>query len=208
MAQLPLYYKNGKPVGPPTPRRWKEVYLLFIVFVGFIIMIAGVLWFVPPVEDDEWRSTYYGFNPSAVTDVAGMPYRPTLESLVPSENEKLPQQDEEKLRAPQPPHLLEGGKTLLKEETMDPAQKEPNPKLGVVEPHDGNGDTQNGNGDTRNGNGNEVHQNESEKQVQETVVSKLSEGDVVSKFSEGDVTTEERREKVKQVSVITVHKNK
>jgi len=50
MAQLPLYYKNSKPTGPPPSKKWKEYYLIGILFVAFIILIAGVLWFVPDVE--------------------------------------------------------------------------------------------------------------------------------------------------------------
>ena len=52
MAQLPLYYKNSKPTGPTsTTKRWKEYYLLVITIVGFVILIAGVLWFVPGIEE-------------------------------------------------------------------------------------------------------------------------------------------------------------
>ena len=43
MAQLPLYYKNSKPTGPPPSKKWKEYYLIGILFVAFIILIAGVL---------------------------------------------------------------------------------------------------------------------------------------------------------------------
>ena len=50
MAQLPLYYKNSKRIGPPPIKQWKEYYLMAILFVAFIILIPGVLWFLPDVE--------------------------------------------------------------------------------------------------------------------------------------------------------------
>ena len=52
MAQLPLYYKNSKPTGPSqyASKKWKEYYLIGILFVAFIVLIAGVLWFVPDTE--------------------------------------------------------------------------------------------------------------------------------------------------------------
>lgn len=51
MAQLPLYvYRNSKTSG--TTRRWKEYYLLVITIVGFVILFAGVLWFVPGLEEN------------------------------------------------------------------------------------------------------------------------------------------------------------
>jgi len=50
MAQLPLYYKNLKRTGSPPSKQWKEYYLMVILFVAFIILIPGVLWFLPDVE--------------------------------------------------------------------------------------------------------------------------------------------------------------
>ena len=52
MAQLPLYYKNSKPTGPAqyASKKWKEYYLIGIVFVAFVVLIAGILWFVPDTE--------------------------------------------------------------------------------------------------------------------------------------------------------------
>lgn len=52
MAQLPLYYKNSKPTGPAqyASKKWKEYYLIGILFVAFVVLIAGILWFVPDTE--------------------------------------------------------------------------------------------------------------------------------------------------------------
>lgn len=72
---LPIYYKNSKLVGPQSSKkRWKEYYLLVCTVVGFIILIAGVLWFVPSVEEDKSYSRAYssftGPSVGGVTDVS------------------------------------------------------------------------------------------------------------------------------------------
>ncbi len=71
MAQLPLYYKNSKPVGPKSvTKRWKEYYLLVITIVGFIILIAGVLWFVPGMEEDKgYNKAYDSFTALGDIDI-------------------------------------------------------------------------------------------------------------------------------------------
>lgn len=58
---LPIYYKNSKLVVAQSPKKkWKEYYLLVCTVVGFIILIAGVLWFVPSIEED--KSYYRAYN--------------------------------------------------------------------------------------------------------------------------------------------------
>ena len=58
---LPIYYKNSKLVVAQSPKKkWKEYYLLVCTIVGFIILIAGVLWFVPSIEED--KSYYRAYN--------------------------------------------------------------------------------------------------------------------------------------------------
>lgn len=80
MAQLPLYYKNSKPTAPiSTTKRWKEYYLLVITIVGFVILIAGVLWFVPGMEEDRsYDRAYDSFTGSDAVEVEHMkPIHPT-----------------------------------------------------------------------------------------------------------------------------------
>ncbi len=71
MAQLPLYYNKNKLVGPKsTTKRWKEYYLLVITIVGFIILIAGVLWFVPGMEEDKsYNKAYDSFTALGDVDI-------------------------------------------------------------------------------------------------------------------------------------------
>ena len=83
MASLPLYYKNSKPVGlPVSAKTWKDNYLLVIVLVGFMVLIAGTFWFLPPVEDkdSDYERTYGRFtgNPAAYITDAVAPSEPTL----------------------------------------------------------------------------------------------------------------------------------
>ena len=79
MAQLPLYYKNSKPTGPRTSiKKWKEYYLLVITIVGFIILIAGVLWFVPGLEEDKsYNKAYDSFTALGSIDVTIPHLKPT-----------------------------------------------------------------------------------------------------------------------------------
>ena len=77
MAQLPLYYKNGKPVGPPV-KRWKENYLFLLVFVAFVVLLAGNLWLVP--ESGESSTEYSKFNPSGV--LSSLTLEPSLATLI------------------------------------------------------------------------------------------------------------------------------
>ena len=81
---LPYYYKNSKPVGLVSGpgKTWKDNYLLVVVFVGFVILIAGTFWFLPPLEgeDSDYEKTYGRFTGNAasyITDVV-VPSEPTL----------------------------------------------------------------------------------------------------------------------------------
>ena len=68
---LPIYYKNSKLVVAQSPKkRWKEYYLLVCTIVGFIILIAGVLWFVPSIEED--KSYYRAYNSFTGPSVLGV----------------------------------------------------------------------------------------------------------------------------------------
>ena len=83
-GSLPLYYRNSKPTGLPGPTKsWKDNYLLVVVFVGFIILIAGTFWFLPPLEDKDadYEKTYGRFtgNPSSYITDPAIPSEPTLE---------------------------------------------------------------------------------------------------------------------------------
>ena len=79
MAQLPLYYKNSKPTGPPPSKKWKEYYLIGILFVAFIILIAGVLWFVPDVEVNlSYDRAYDSFTGGIDTTQPTLLSEPTL----------------------------------------------------------------------------------------------------------------------------------
>ena len=84
MASLPLYYKNSKPVGlPSASKSWKDNYLLVVVLVGFLILIAGTFWFLPPLEDKDadYERTYGRFtgNPASYITDPVIPSEPTLE---------------------------------------------------------------------------------------------------------------------------------
>ncbi len=95
MAQLPLYYKNSKATGPKsTTKRWKEYYLLVITIVGFIILIAGVVWFVPGMEEDKSYNRAY----DSFTALGDIKVTKTLDVDDPS-GQKL----EEKVSLPEPP---------------------------------------------------------------------------------------------------------
>lgn len=92
-GSLPLYYKNSKPTGLSGPAKsWKDNYLLVVVFVGFIILIAGTFWFLPPLEDKDadYEKTYGRFtgNPSAYITDPVIPSEPTLEPPEATEKEK------------------------------------------------------------------------------------------------------------------------
>ena len=82
---LPLYYKNSKLTsGLSGPAKsWKDNYLLVVVFVGFIILIAGTFWFLPPMgdKDADYEKTYGRFtgNPAAYMTDPVIPSEPTLE---------------------------------------------------------------------------------------------------------------------------------
>ena len=91
---LPIYYKNSKLVGPQSSKkRWKEYYLLVCTVVGFVILFAGVLWFVPSIEEDKsYNRAYSSFTgPSlmGVTDTSQEPEinpRPERPSVLPEDS--------------------------------------------------------------------------------------------------------------------------
>ena len=94
---LPIYYKNSKLVGPQSTRKkWKEYYLLVCTVVGFIILIAGVLWFVPSVEEDKsYNKAYSSFTgPSlgGITDSSDNP-EPVGQAASPLDKEHLLKRD-------------------------------------------------------------------------------------------------------------------
>ena len=84
---LPLYYKNSRPTGLSAGpgKSWKDNYLLLVVFMGFVVLIAGTFWFLPPLDDkdSDYEKTYGRFaGNAAITDAVVIPTEPTL---VPSE---------------------------------------------------------------------------------------------------------------------------
>ena len=78
-GQLPLYYnKNSKLVGPTSTKsrtKWSEYYLLVVTLFGFLMLFAGILWFLPSIdEDDGYTKAYDGFTgteSTAGTSLAG-----------------------------------------------------------------------------------------------------------------------------------------
>ena len=204
--QLPYYYNNGKPVGLDLRKKtWKEYYLLAVIFVGFIILIAGVLWFVPNVEEDNsYEKTYYAFTGSIISINGGVTGaispsskpEPDVaainEGKVGLENVKLPQREltQERNSPPAPLPVPEKGRLNHIEgiRVSDSATQVP-----VVDPRV-NGDnvveedkvsTQEGNKD--GGRGNDVDDN-------------MREENEVKEIMEEDETVRERREKVIEVS--------
>ena len=87
-GQLPLYYKNSKAVGPGAPKkRWKEYYLLVVTLFGFLMLYAGVLWFVPSVDEgDDLKDVYRRFagQSSDVTDTLSEPSLPASLNSTPT----------------------------------------------------------------------------------------------------------------------------
>ena len=138
MAQLPLYYKNGKPVGPPS-KRWKENYLFLLVFVAFVVLLTGNLWFVPNVDESttEYGRSYDKFNPSGVTTSINVaPSEPTLApSQIEKDDKQLSYRVDRELQ-----QTLEDPDARLKEGLNEGL----NPKLGIV------GVIDNGNGHSDN----------------------------------------------------------
>lgn len=117
MAQLPLYYKNSKPTGPAqyASKKWKEYYLVGILFVAFVVLIAGVLWFVPDTE------VYQSFDRAYSSFSAGLDStQPTLLSepkLEVSEVPSLKPEDDDR-DAPvllKPPNLNASFHAVLKQ---------------------------------------------------------------------------------------------
>ncbi len=105
MAQLPLYYKNSKPTGPKsTTKRWKEYYLLVITIVGFIILIAGVLWFVPGMEEDKNFNKAYDLFTAPEDGQVKSTGKPTMDSDILRRDVEDPRgrKLEEKISVPEP----------------------------------------------------------------------------------------------------------
>lgn len=70
---LPYYYKNSKLVGLDSRKKtWKEYYLLVVIIVAFLMLIAGVLWFVPSVEEEDNYKQIYDQFTSKPEQVGGM----------------------------------------------------------------------------------------------------------------------------------------
>ncbi len=136
MAQLPLYYKNSKAVGPgltSTGKRWKENYLFLLILVAFVILLVGNLWFVPPVEEEKgYERVYNEFNPTVITNSYVMPMEPTLKPSQVLSNPRGPDDrgsEKEQRNDQARPEVSE-------EEEEDPERrvqelKEGNPKLGI-----------------------------------------------------------------------------
>ncbi len=92
-GQLPLYYKNSRTGGPSSTRRWTEYYLLIVTVFGFLMLFAGVLWFVPSVESvNSYPDAYHEFTRVnyEVTGVSPQPV-PSSPSPIPSPNSNLSQ---------------------------------------------------------------------------------------------------------------------
>lgn len=123
MAQLPLYYKNGKAVAPPL-KRWKENYLFLLVFVAFVVLLTGNLWLVP--EPDESSTEYSKFNPSGA--LSSLNVEPFAETLDDSDRVEIRSLNE---NAPRPnasnPKLgivvLEAEESSPKKEAVEPGQE-------------------------------------------------------------------------------------
>lgn len=126
MAQLPLYYKNSKATGPKsTTKRWKEYYLLVITIVGFIILIAGVLWFVPGMEEDKsYNRAYNSFTALGgdfKVEATGHP-SPLSDILRRDMEDPRGRKLEEKVSVPEP--SIEEDKHPPKEREDTPVEKE------------------------------------------------------------------------------------
>ena len=65
--QLPIYYKNSRPVGPggiSPVKKCKEVHLLAVLFITFIIVWAGLVTHIPEVRqpEGEFEDAYRRFT--------------------------------------------------------------------------------------------------------------------------------------------------
>lgn len=205
---LPIYYKNSKLVVAQSPKKkWKEYYLLVCTVVGFIILIAGVLWFVPSIEED--KSYYRAYNsftgPSfvGITDSSSEPEiiaNPDKPSPLPvddvlkreAENngpEIDPRQRklEENRQEPVPgrgrPNDIEGGAAPVKEEGGD-HQGDPRKEVDRAE---GN--------EAEDGNGGEDGQEKEDRGVGKEAGKEEGE----EKQEEEDPVTKQRREKIVEV---------
>ena len=97
-GQLPLYYKNSKLVGPGSTRtKWSEYYLLVVTLFGFLMLFAGVLWFLPSIDgDDGYGKAYGGFTGTEPTRTGATgtesvvpPLSSSLKAIVPTFHSNL-----------------------------------------------------------------------------------------------------------------------
>lgn len=80
-GQLPLYYKNSKLVGAGSKTKWSEYYLLVVTLFGFLMLFAGILWFLPSIDaDDGYTKAYDGFTGNEPP--SGSPLTPGTESVM------------------------------------------------------------------------------------------------------------------------------
>lgn len=209
---LPIYYKNSKLVVAQSPKKkWKEYYLLVCTIAGFIILIAGVLWFVPSVEED--KSYYRAYNsftgPSfvGITDsssepeIIANPDKPSplpVDAILKREAEnnghevdprqrKLEENKQEPVPGRGRPNDIEDGAAPVKEEGGD-HQGDP-PQGGVDRPQGK---------DTKDG---DVGEDSQEKGDDGGVGKEAGEedGDEKQKEEEEDPVTKQRREKIIEV---------
>lgn len=110
-GQLPLYHKNSKAV-VTTKKRWKDYYLLVVTLFGFLMLYAGVLWFVPSVEvDDSYGKAYSSFT--GPVDSAAFS-EPTIAGRhLDSSPSPLPDGDKNKVRSEQDDDLIQGQEERL-----------------------------------------------------------------------------------------------
>ena len=213
---LPIYYKNSKLVGPQsTKKKWKEYYLLVCTVVGFVILIAGVLWFVPSIEEDKSYSRAYSSftGPSllGVTDTSQEPKinaRPDRPSPLPGDNvlrrsvdvghEIDPRQRklEEERREPIPvpgrgrPNTIEGRAAPQQEQRQEVAARER--EDGEERIDDGGGVEQEGEREAGDG---------GQREEGEEVGREAAQVEDGGQREEEDPITKERREKIIEVCV-------
>jgi hypothetical protein len=210
---LPIYYKNSKLVVAQSPKKkWKEYYLLVCTIAGFIILIAGVLWFVPSIEED--KSYYRAYNSFTGPSFAGItdsssepeiianPDKPSplpVESVLKREVENNgpevdPRQRKLEENRPEPvpgrgrPNDIEGGASPVKEEAGD-HQGDP-PQGGVDRP---------GGKDPEDGDGGEDSQEKEDEGVGKAA------GEEEGQKEEEDPITKQRRDKIVEVRCVCVN---
>lgn len=199
---LPIYYKNSKLVVAQTPKKkWKEYYLLVCTVVGFIILIAGVLWFVPSIEED--KSYYRAYNSFTGPSIVGITDSSSEPEIIanPDKPSPLPVDDVLKREAEnngpeidprqrkleenkQEPVHIEGRAEPVKEEGGD-HQGDPHQEVDRAEENDAKDGNvgEDGQGKEDGGVGKEAGEEEAEEKQKE----------------EEDPVTKQRREKIVEV---------